>query len=58
MTCDCGYSFVDGSPPRFAHDKAQLGGGDVASRFMTRVVFRVVLLAMLAGLAFAIRNCS
>jgi hypothetical protein len=57
MTCDCGYSFVDGSPPRFAHTKAQLGGSDLASRFMTKVVIRVTIFVMVAGFAIAIRAC-
>ena len=58
MSCDCGYSFVDGSPPRFSHDAPHLGGDDLASRFMGRLVFRVAILALLAGGAIAIRACA
>jgi hypothetical protein len=58
MTCDCGYSFVDGSPPRFSPGAARIGGGDMASQLATRVVIRVAIVALLAGGAIAIRACA
>jgi hypothetical protein len=58
MTCDCGYSFLDGSPPRFSHDKPHMGGDDLASRVMTRVVIRVAAVLLVAGGVIAIRACG
>ena len=56
--CDCGYSFVDGSPPRFSPDKPRVGGSSFASDMMTRLAIRGVLALLVLGGVVAIRVCS
>jgi hypothetical protein len=58
MTCDCGYSFVDGSPPRFSRDAPKLGGTDFGSRMMTRLAIRLAVLAFGLGMVLVIRTCG
>jgi len=58
MTCDCGYSFVDGAPPRFSHDRPRAGGSSAGSVFATRVMIRIALAVLFAGFAFAIKTCG
>lgn len=58
MTCDCGYSFVSGAPPRFSHDKPRMGGSDVGSRLVTRVLIRISLITLLMLGVLAVRLCG
>jgi hypothetical protein len=57
MACDCGYSFVDGTPPRFGSERARAGGG-AGSAFATRIAIRLVMMALGTALLLAIRMCG
>jgi hypothetical protein len=58
MACDCGYSFVDGTPPRYGQERPENPGDDLASRTMTRIVIRVVGIVISLLLVLAIRACG
>ena len=57
MNCDCGYSFVDGSPPRYQPEKLLAGEG-FESQLAWKVIIRGGAFLFLVLGVVAIRACG